>query len=40
MGLFIMTDRAQMIGGTLDIISNPRSGTIVTCTFKQTPGRT
>jgi PAS domain S-box-containing protein len=38
MGRHIMNYRAGMIGGTLEISSQPGIGTIVTCTFPRKPG--
>jgi PAS domain S-box-containing protein len=37
MGLHIMSDRAQMIGGALIVSAGPNGGTVVTCSFKQNP---
>jgi len=36
MGLHIMAERAQIIGGTFEITGAPVGGTMVTCTFKTT----
>ena len=37
MGLGIMKQRAQLIGGTLEIRTNAPTGTIVTCTLPEPP---
>ncbi len=39
MGHHIMSHRAKMIGGTLDIQFCPPHGTVVTCTFPVSRGR-
>jgi len=38
MGLKIMAQRAQLIGGRLTVSSNPQGGTVISCTLPQTVG--